>query len=92
MIDRVLALRAENKNQEADMIINTINAIEGRNAKEDTLAKEIAKKKVEISAMPENPLKQQMLASLAALERQQGGGVVAEAGKVPPPPPGFRLN
>jgi hypothetical protein len=29
---------------------------------------------VEIAAMPDNPLKQQMLASLAALEKKPGGG------------------
>lgn len=74
MLAEVLALRAAGKNKEADMIIETINALEGRGGKEDTLAKEIAKKKVEIAAMPDNPLKQQMLASLAVLERQQGGG------------------
>jgi hypothetical protein len=80
MLAEVLALRAAGKNKEADMIIETINALEGRGGREDTLGKEIAKKKVEIAAMPDNPLKQQMLASLAALERQQGGG--AAAGKV----------
>jgi hypothetical protein len=74
MIAQVLALRAAGKNKEADMLIETINAVEGRGVKEDTLGKEIAKKKVEIAAMPDTPLKQQMLASLAALERQQGGG------------------
>jgi hypothetical protein len=92
MLAEVLALRAAGKNAEADRIIETINALEGRGGKEDTLSKEIAKKKVDIAAMPDNPLKQQMLASLAALEGKPGGGVAAQAGKVPPPPPGFKLN
>jgi hypothetical protein len=74
MVAEVLALRAAGKNTEADRIIETINALEGRSGKEDTLAKEIAQQKVKIAAMPDNPLKQQMLASLAALERQPGGG------------------
>ena len=73
MLAEVLALRAAGKNKEADMIIDTINALEGRGGREDTLGKEIAKKKVEIAAMPDTPMKQQMLASLSKLE-QQGGG------------------
>jgi hypothetical protein len=73
MLAEVLALRAAGKNKEADMIIETINALGGRGGREDTLGKEIAKKKVEIAAMPDTPMKQQMLASLSKLE-QQGGG------------------
>jgi hypothetical protein len=92
MVAEVLALRAVGKNAEADRIIETINALEGRAGKEDTLGKEIAKKRVEIAAMPDNKLKQQMLDSLTALEKKPGGGAAAQTGKVPPPPPGFKVN
>jgi hypothetical protein len=85
-------LIAQNKPKEAEEYLARISRIKRGGDKEDTLGKEIAKKKVEIAAMPDTPLKQQMLASLAALERQQGGGTAAEAGKVPPPPPGFKVN
>jgi hypothetical protein len=46
------------------------------------LGKEIAKKRVEIAAMPDNKLKQQMLDSLTALEKQPSGGAAAQTGKV----------
>jgi hypothetical protein len=88
-----LKLKAENKPAEAEALMEAHLKITRGGEKEDTLVKEIAKKKVEIAAMPETPLKQQMLASLAALEKQQGGGgATAQTGKVPPPPPGFKLN
>ena len=74
MLAEVLSLRVAGKNREADMIIETINALEGRGGKEDTLGKEIAKKRVEIAAQPDNKLKQQMLDSLTALEKKPGGG------------------
>ena len=69
-----LKLKAENKPAEAEALMEAHLKVTRGGEKEDTLAKEIAKKKVEIAAMPETPLKQQMLASLAVLERQQGGG------------------
>ena len=64
--------------------------------KEDTFAKELAKRKVEIasSVMPQK-MKDEQLAGIAALERQMSSGVSANAGqsgKVPPPPPGFKVN
>ena len=51
--------------------------------KEDTLEKELAKKKVEIasSVMPQE-MKDRQLAGIAALEKQMGGGRSPQAGKV----------
>jgi hypothetical protein len=69
-----MGLLAQNKPKEAEEYLARMSRIKRGADKEDTLGKEIAKKKVEIAAMPDTPLKQQMLASLAALERQQGGG------------------
>jgi hypothetical protein len=85
------SLLAQNKPKEAEEYLARMSRIKRGADKEDTLGKEIAKKKVEIAAMPDTPLKKQMLDSLAALE-QQGGGTAPQAGKVPPPPPGFKLN
>jgi hypothetical protein len=82
MLAEVLALRAAGKNAEADRIIETINALEGRGGKEDTLGKEIAKKRVEAASLPAGKYKDQVLAGLDALERQQGGGAAAQTGKV----------
>jgi hypothetical protein len=77
------ALLAQNKPKEAEEYLARMSRIKRGVDKEDTLGKEIAKKKVEIAAMPDTPLKQQMLASLAALEKQQGGGgATAQTGKV----------
>jgi hypothetical protein len=74
MLAEVLALRAAGKNAEADRIIETINALEGRGGKEDTLGKEIAKKRVEAASLPAGKYKDQVLAGLDALEKGQGGG------------------
>jgi hypothetical protein len=87
-----LKLKAENKPAEAEALLEAHLRVTKGGEKEGVLAQEIAKKKVEIAAMPDNPLKQQMMASLAALEKQQGGGAAPQMGKVPPPPPGFKLN
>jgi hypothetical protein len=74
MLAEVLALRAAGKNAEADRIIETINALEGRGGREDTLGKEIAKKRVEAASLPAGKYKDQVLAGLDALEKGQGGG------------------
>jgi len=86
-----LKLKAENKPAEAEALLEAHLRVTKGGEKEGVLAQEIAKKKVDIAAMPDNPLKQQMMASLAALEKQ-GGGAAVQTGKVPPPPPGFKLN
>jgi hypothetical protein len=67
-------LLAQNKPKEAEEYLARMSRIKRGADKEDTLGKEIAKKRVEIAAMPDTPMKQQMLASLAVLERQQGEG------------------
>jgi hypothetical protein len=88
-----LKLKAENKPAEAEALLEAHLRVTKGGEKEGVLAQEIAKKRVEIAAQPDNKLKQQMLDSLTALEKQQGGsGATAQTGKVPPPPPGFKLN
>jgi hypothetical protein len=87
-----LKLKAENKPAEAEALLEAHLRVTKGGEKEDTLRKEIDKKRVEIAAMPDSKIKEQALAGLAALVRQRGGGATAEAGKVPPPPPGFKLN
>jgi hypothetical protein len=69
-----LKLKAENKPAEAEALLEAHLKITRGGEKEDTLGKEIAKKRVEAAALPEGKYKDQVLAGLAALERQQGGG------------------
>jgi hypothetical protein len=90
-----IGLIAQNKPKEAEEFLARISRIKRGGDKEDTLGKEIAKKRVEIASMPMSPkMKQDALDNLAALERQQGGGSgsASQSGKVPPPPPGFKVN
>jgi len=68
-----MGLIAQNKPKEAEEFLQRISRIKRGGDKEDTLGKEIAKKRVEIAAMPDSKIKDQALAGLAALERQQGG-------------------
>jgi hypothetical protein len=92
MLAEVLSLRAAGKNKEADMIIETINAIEGRAGKEDTFTKKMEAERVRIAGSMMTPeMKKKALDDLDALEKR-GGGAAAQTGKVPPPPPGFKLN
>jgi hypothetical protein len=77
-----MGLIAQNKPKEAEEFLQRISRIKRGGDKEDTLGKEIAKKRVEIAAMPDSKIKDQALAGLAALERQQGGGAAAQTGKV----------
>jgi hypothetical protein len=77
-----MGLIAQNKPKEAEEFLQRISRIKRGGDKEDTLGKEIAKKRVEIAAMPDSKIKDQALAGLAALEKQQGGGAAAQTGKV----------
>jgi hypothetical protein len=69
-----MGLLAQNKPKEAEEFLQRISRIKRGGDKEDTLASEIAKKRVEAAALPEGKYKAQVLAGLDALERQQGGG------------------
>jgi hypothetical protein len=77
-----MGLIAQNKPKEAEEFLQRISRIKRGGDKEDTLGKEIAKKRVEIAAMPDSKIKDQALAGLAALERQQSGGAAPQTGKV----------
>ena len=74
MLAEVLALRAAGKNKEADMIIETINAIEGRAGKEDTFTKKIEAERVRIAGSMLTPdMKKKALDDLNALEKRGSG-------------------
>jgi hypothetical protein len=77
-----LKLKAENKHAEAEALLEAHLKVTRGGEKEGVLASEIAKKRVEAAALPEGKYKDQVLAGLAALERQQGGGAAAQTGKV----------
>jgi hypothetical protein len=93
---KYLGLIAEGKVKDAEAYKDAFLLGKRGEPKEDTFAKELAKRKVEIasSVMPQK-MKDEQLAGIAALERQMSSGVSANAGqsgKVPPPPPGFKVN
>jgi hypothetical protein len=69
-----LKLKAENKPAEAEALLEAHLKVTRGGEKEDTLGKEIAKKRVEAASLPAGKYKDQVLAGLDALERQQGGG------------------
>jgi hypothetical protein len=77
-----MGLIAQNKPKEAEEFLQRISRIKRGGDKEDTLGKEIAKKRVEAAALPAGKYKDQVLAGLAALEKGQGGGAAAQTGKV----------
>jgi hypothetical protein len=75
MIAQVLALRAAGKNKEADMLIETINAVEGRGGKEDTFTKKMEAERVRIAGSMMTPaMKKKALDDLDALEKRGSGG------------------
>jgi hypothetical protein len=75
MIAQVLALRAAGKNKEADMLIETINAVEGRSGKEDTFTKKMEAERVRIAGSMMTPdMKKKALDDLDALEKRGSGG------------------
>jgi hypothetical protein len=75
MIAQVLALRAAGKNKEADMLIDTINAVEGRSGKEDTFTKKMEAERVRIAGSMLTPeMKKKALNDLDALEKRGSGG------------------
>jgi hypothetical protein len=69
-----LKLKAENKHAEAEALLEAHLKVTRGGEREDTLGKEIAKKRVEAAALPEGKYKAQVLAGLDALEKGQGGG------------------
>jgi hypothetical protein len=77
-----LKLKAENKPAEAEALLDAHLKVTRGGEKEDTLGKEIAKKRVEAAALPAGKYKDQVLAGLTALEKGQGGGAAAQTGKV----------
>jgi hypothetical protein len=80
-----LKLKAENKHAEAEALLEAHLKITRGGGSEDTLGKEIAKKRVEAAALPEGKYKAQVLAGLDALERQQGGGRATGSSATPLP-------
>jgi hypothetical protein len=75
MLAEVLALRAAGKNKEADMIIETINALEGRGGREDTFTKKMEAERVRIAGSMMTPdMKKKALDDLDALEKRGSGG------------------
>lgn len=70
-----LKLKADGNEQGAATLLESFNRFKRGEPKEDTLAKELAKAKVEIAGSMLPPdLKKERLAGIAALERQMGGG------------------
>jgi hypothetical protein len=77
-----LKLKAENKPAEAEALLEAHLKVTRGGEKEDTLGKEIAKKRVEAASLPAGKYKDQVLAGLDALEKGQGGRAAAQTGKV----------
>jgi hypothetical protein len=83
MLAQVLALRAAGKNAEADRIIETINALEGRGGKEDTFTKKMEAERVRIAGSMMTPeMKKKALDDLDALEKRGSGGGGGSSGVI----------
>jgi hypothetical protein len=83
MLAEVLALRAAGKNAEADRIIETINALEGRGGKEDTFTKKMEAERVRIAGSMMTPeMKKKALDDLDALEKRGSGGGGGSSGVI----------
>lgn len=90
-----LKLKADGKTKEAQMLLSSLDEFKGagRN-QEDTMAKQLAKAKVEIaSSMTPQKMKDEQLAGIAALEKQLGiGGSGGGAGRGAEQPTPAHIN
>jgi hypothetical protein len=78
-----LALKSAGKDKEAAALLESFSLFKRGETKEDTLGKELAKAKVEISGSMLPPdMKKARLDGIAALEKQMSGGRSPQAGNV----------